>query len=108
MQSAWLFEIVGGILVANVLLTPSSWVTAIVDIRCTYASGHPWRMMVLTSLFNAGPWALPVAGIFVYYEHAAEWAPWFFGGAALWFLYMGGFLLAAYFRNRGKWDQNAA
>src|SRR5262245_18917694 len=101
MEPGWFFWAFGGMLAGNVLVSGiSSWVRAIVEVRRTYASGHPWRMVVLTSLFNAGPWILVVAGLFAYYVHAAEWAPWFFGGAIVWVMYLGGLMLIVYTRNR--------
>jgi hypothetical protein len=64
-------------------------------------------MVVLTSLFNAGPWTLVVAGLFAYYVHSAEWAPWFFGGATAWIAYIGGLMFMAYRRNQVKSAKNA-
>jgi zinc transporter ZupT len=98
----------GGFLAANLLLaTLSSWGRAIAEVRRTYASVHPWRMVVLTSLFNAGPWLLVVVALFVYYEHSAPWAVWFFGGAAVWLVYVGSLMGVVYARRRGKGNKNA-
>jgi zinc transporter ZupT len=104
----WLLAAIGGFLAAMVVVTATSnWGRAIVEVRRTYER-HPWRMVVLTSLFNSGPWSLIVAGIFVYYEHSAQWAPWFFGGAAVWLLYVGALMLMVLARSRGKGGKNAA
>jgi hypothetical protein len=77
LMSAMIGFIAGHLLSALLI----SWGRAVVEVRRVHESSHPGRMVVLTSLFNAGPWALVAAAIFAYYEYSQPWAPWFFGGA---------------------------
>ena len=106
MDIAWVAAIVGGTIAANVLLaTTSSWVRAIVEVRKAYPNS-PWRMVFLTSLFNAGPWTLIIAGAIVYYEYQATWAPWFFGAALAWWIYI--CVLIVFAKRRSRRSGNAA
>ena len=99
----------GGMLSANVLIAMmSTWVRAIVEVRRS-SPVHPWRMVIATSLFNAGPWALVVAGIFIFYESSAPWILWFVGGAVAWILYMGIVVGSVMWKQRRrKSEENAA
>src|SRR6266851_10161976 len=94
----WAF---GGVIAANVLIaTLSSWARAIVEVRRNYQSDRGWGLVAATSLFSSGPWALAVLGIFTYFEYSEPWAPWFFGGAGAWILYLGS--VVAFFTWRQK------
>ena len=44
--------------------------------------------VIASSVFHAGPWALAIAIAFGIYAHAAPWAPWFFGAAVAWVLFV--------------------
>ena len=85
--------------------TVSSWLRAIVEVKRDHPN-HPWRMAALTSLFNAGPWFVVVAGLFLYYERSAPWLPWFIGGAIFQFLYFAALMI--YVRKRANRKRNAA
>jgi O-antigen ligase len=100
-----LFVIFGGVVAGNVLVAILwHWFRAIAEVVNTPPSEGRWRRAALTSLFNSGPWVLLVVALFMYYEHSAPWAPWFFGGAIAWAIFMSilvGVTLKR-FRNRGK------
>ena|SRR5690349_21566447 len=82
----WLF---GGTIAGNVLFSLlGAWYRAILEVTKDGGFRHRWAMVVGVSLFNAGPWALVAAAIFTYYEISAPWAPWFFGGAFVWVMFV--------------------
>ena len=86
----------------------SSWARAIFELRRERGTTH-WGAVAATSLFNAGPWALLATGIFIYYEHAEPWAPWFFGAAGAWIVLLAALLPWILWRNRRRKEkQNAA
>ncbi|HEX4333553.1 MAG TPA: hypothetical protein VH040_15550 [Usitatibacter sp.] len=83
METSSLVAIFGGFMAAHILVSfVSTWARAIVEIRRESAPSRRWTMIAFTSLFNAGPWALVAAGIFVYFEYSARWFPWFLAGVA--------------------------
>jgi hypothetical protein len=84
--------------------TMSSWLRAIIEVKRD-PSNHPWRMVVLISLFNAGPWFLVTAALFLYFERSAPWLPWFVGGAAFQLLFFAALMI--YARKRANRKRNA-
>ncbi len=76
----------GSILVSTVL----RWIGTIVStLHESYE--HRWRMVALTSIFNAGPWMLVAACVFAWFVHSKPWAPWFGAGVAIWAAWHGYF-----------------
>jgi hypothetical protein len=89
-ESSRLIWAFGGFLAGHVLVAlVSTWIRAVIEVLRGRELSHSWGIVVASSLFNAGPWALLAAGIFTYYEISEAWAPWFFGSAAAWMLFMG-------------------
>ncbi len=108
MDTSSLFWAFGGVVAGNILVAMlSHWGSAVAGVLHTQSPEHRLRAVVLTSLFNSDPWVLVVAAIFVYYEHSAPWAPWFFGGAVVWVLFMAAVIGATCKRIRGR-PKNAA
>ena len=70
-------------------------------------SPHRWRLAILGSFFNSGPWMLVVVGLFVYFESGAPWARWLCAGAFAWVVFVGWTAYSAWARNR-KRKENAA
>jgi hypothetical protein len=98
----WAF---GGFLAGHVLVAlVSTWIRAILEVLRGRELSRSWGIVVASSIFNAGPWALLAAGIFTYYEISAPWAPWFFGSAVAWILFMSivALRIAAIQRNRKR------
>jgi hypothetical protein len=96
-----------GVFAGNVVLASlMHWYVAVVE-TLKLPSPHRWRMAILGSLFNSGPWMLVTAGIFVYYESAVSWARWLGVGALFWFMFMGWVAYSVRLRNRGR-RKNAA
>jgi len=101
----WAF---GGVVAGNIFVALlSHWASALAEVLRTQSPEHRLRAAVLTSLFNSGPWVLVIAAIFVYYEHSAPWAPWFFGGAVVWVVFMAAVIGATWKRIRSR-SKNAA
>ena len=105
-SSPWIWAFGGGVAANIVIALVSSWARAIVEIRRSHSS---WRMVAAVSLFNSGPWTLLIAAVFVAFTYSEPWAPWFFGGAAIWFLYIYGLVgFAIWKQKRSLGKRNAA
>ncbi len=98
MTFSLLLVALAGFFAGNIVLAVLwHWIRAALDVHRTGDPGHRWRRVALTSLFNAGPWMLVAAGIFVYYVRDESWAPWFFAGAIAWIAFMA-FMVATVWR----------
>jgi len=107
-ETSLLFWAMGGMMAGNILVAiVSTWIRAVVEVWRSHERGHAGRMVVLTSLFNAGPWAIVAAVIFAYYEYSEPWFVWFVGGAAVWILLLS-ILVLVNRCIRGKGQGNAA
>jgi hypothetical protein len=79
----------GGMMAVNVLwMLISSWIRMLLEVSTSTGQKRSWSVVMASSLFHAGPWALIAAIAFGIYVRAAPWAPWFFGGAVVWVLFM--------------------
>src|SRR5689334_13451548 len=98
----------GGVMAVSVLwLFISSWIRAVVERRSAHPS-RPWTSAAAASLLHAGPWAILIAIGFGVYIHTAPWAAWFFGGAAVWALFVALLVTVTVRRIKNSRRSNAA
>jgi len=74
------------------------------QVRCASGESSTRRAIALAvcqSVFHAGPWSVAAVVFFAFQVRSESWAPWFFGGFAVGFVFMS-FVALQFLRARAK------